>query len=386
MARGFTMNFRLLFLLFPVLSCSVRAEDPVWPNVAVAMEKQVAAGEVPGVVTLVAGPDGTLHHHATGKTSPDGPPMAKDNLFWIASITKPITGTAVMMLAEEGKLSIDDPVSRYLPEFGDLKDADGKPVVVTIGQCLDHTSGLAEVPREEGFAFTGLAEFTPRVVAQPVLYPPGRRWRYCQSGINTAARVVEVVSGKSFPMFLEERLFTPLGMKDTTFYPAGERLARVVPPTAKGPAGLQVVPNRLLGGRPLDDTTRVPMANGGLFSTASDLGRFARMILRGGELDGRRYLKEDSVKAMLAIRTGDLPAGFVPGTAWGLGWCVIREPAGAGAGLSPGTHGHGGAYGTQLWIDPVKRLAHVLMIQRADIGNSDGSGVREAFHKAAAAR
>lgn len=380
------MNQPFLFLLALVFSSFLSAQDAVWPTVAEAMEKQVAAGEVPGVVTLIAGPDSVLHHHATGKTRPDGSPMATDNLFWIASITKPITGTAVMMLVEEGKLSIEDPVSRYLPEFKDLKDAEGKLVTVTIGQCLDHTSGLAEVPREEGFAFTRLADFTPRIVAQPVLYPPGRQWRYCQTGINTAARVVEVVSGKNFPTFLQERLFTPLGMKDTTFYPAGEQLARVVPPTAKTPTGLKEAPNRLLGGRPLDDTTRVPMANGGLFSTASDLGRFSRMILRGGELDGQRFLKPESVASMLAVRTGGLEAGFVPGTAWGLGWCVIREPVGVGATLSPGTHGHGGAYGTQLWIDPVRKLAHVLMIQRADMGNSDGSVVRRAFHEAAAAR
>jgi CubicO group peptidase (beta-lactamase class C family) len=127
---------------------------------------------------------------------------------------------------------------------------------------------------------------------------------------------------------------------------------------------------------------RYPLANGGLFSTAEDYGKFARMILRGGELDGKRYLKEESVKQMTTVQSGDLKTGFTPGNGWGLAWCVIREPQGVTAAVSPGTFGHGGAYGTQAWIDPVKGRAYVMLVQRSNFANSDGSDLRKAFQEA----
>ena len=175
-------------------------------------------------------------------------------------------------------------------------------------------------------------------------------------------------------------------MKDTTFYPDEARLARLATSYRRTNEGaLEPAELYFLGGKGLLDRNRYPRANGGLFSTAGDYGRFARMILRGGELDGRRYLGEEAVKSMTSVLSGDLRTGFTPGNGWGLGWCVVREPQGVTADLSPGSFGHGGAFGTQAWIDPVKGRACILMVQRANFPNSDASEVRRAFQRAAAA-
>jgi CubicO group peptidase (beta-lactamase class C family) len=163
-----------------------------------------------------------------------------------------------------------------------------------------------------------------------------------------------------------------------------ERIASSYRRNADG--GLEKTGISFLGGKSFADRNRYPRANGGLFSTAGDYAKFARMILNGGKLDGRRYLKPETVKQMTTVQSGDLQTGFTPGNGWGLGWCVIREPQGVSGTLSPGTFGHGGAFGTQVWIDPVKKLAHILMVQRADFPNSDASDVRKGFHEAFAAK
>jgi CubicO group peptidase (beta-lactamase class C family) len=219
-----------------------------------------------------------------------------------------------------------------------------------------------------------------------VQFAPGSKWQYCQTGINTAARVVEVVSGQTFPEFLQQRLFTPLGMKDTSFYPNEQQAQRLATSYRRTEAGaLEKVPLGFLGGKPVTSRDRYPLANGGLFSTAGDYALFCRMILRGGELDGRRYLKPESVKQMTSVQSGDLVTGFTPGNGWGLGWCVVRQPQGVSQALSPGSFGHGGAYGTQAWIDPLKQRIYLLLVQRANFPNSDASDVRQAFQQAAAA-
>ncbi len=179
-------------------------------------------------------------------------------------------------------------------------------------------------------------------------------------------------------------MFGPLGMKDTTFYLTEKqlpRLATIVPPDRQGE--LEAAEVSILYGKSPTSRDRFPAANGGLFSTATDYARFCQMILNGGELDGRRYLKPESVKLMTTVQTGGLKTGFTEGNGWGLGWCVIREPQGVTAMLSPGTFGHGGAYGTQAWIDPVKKRIYILMVQRANFPNSDASEVRRAFQEAA---
>ncbi len=341
--------------------------------------------EIAGAVTLVATPDRIVHSDAIGKADiGEGKPMRPDSIVWIASMTKPVTGTAVLMLHEEGKLSVDDLVEKYIPEFRSLKTADGKPARVTIRHLLTHTSGMSDLAPGEGRGIKDLAGVIPLYVAKPVRFEPGTKWTYCQSAINTAARVVEVVSGEPFEEFLQRRLFGPLGMKDTTFYLTEEQLPRLARSYRRSdPGKLEASEIRFLNGQKPTSHDRIPAGNGGLFSTAPDYARFCQMILNDGEYDGRRYLKPESVKLMTTVQTGELKTGFTPGNGWGLGWCVVREPQGVTAVLSPGTFGHGGAYGTQAWIDPVKKRIYILMIQRANYPNSDASEVRRAFQEAA---
>ncbi|MFM2242222.1 MAG: Esterase EstB [Verrucomicrobiota bacterium] len=376
---------KTLLCLLPVPLAAV--DLPSIPAVNDAMRKAIDSLEIAAAVTLVA-EDGVVRHYGfDGVRDPDHPEKPElDSMFWIASMTKPVTGFAVMMLQEEGKLDLDDPVSKHLPEFADLKGPDGKAASVTLLQCLTHTSGLAEPTPEASRAATDLAGIMASIVSQPLQFTPGSRWQYCQSSINTAARVVEVVSGMSFPDFLEKRIFTPLGMKDTTFYPDEKQAAHLVASYQRTDEGkLEPVPLFFLDGKPVTSRDRYPRANGGLFSTAADYLRFCQMLLDGGKVDDHRLLSAEGVATLTRIHTGDLETGFTPGNGWGVGTCVIREPQGVTAMLSPGSFGHGGAYGTQAWIDPVKKRIFLLMVQRSNFPNSDASSVRHDFQKAAAA-
>ena len=373
-----TKKSQRLILLAMTLLPSLHAAPLEIAAVSARMKGFVDSKEISGAVTLVADGEKVLHLAATGFSDIEKmSPMEEDTLFWIASMTKPITGTAVMMMQDEGKLSVDDPVSKYLPEFT------GDKAGITIKQCLTHSSGLSDLTQDETKGIVTLKELSQLIAAKPLVFPPGSKWQYCQTGINTAARVVEVVSGSEFPEFLAARLFGPLEMKDTTFYLSETQAARLVTPYSRENGGLKPTTFRYFHGKPLTSRDRYPMANGGLFSTASDYAKFSQMILNGGEFGGKRYLKAESVLQMTTVQSGDLVTGFTPGNAWGLGWCVIREPQGVSAALSPGSFGHGGAFGTQAWLDPVKKRVYLLMIQRSDIGNSDASDMRRDFQNAA---
>ena len=347
--------------------------------------KQIEEREVAGVTAVVGDKEGILATATAGFANIEsGEKLTPDHLFWIASMTKPVTGTAMMMAVEKGLVSITDPVSKYLPEFKDLKGADGKPATVTIAQCLSHTSGLQDLTNEENAATTTLAELTALVSKKPLKFEPGSKWVYCQTGINTAARVIEVVSGKSYEDYLRENLFVPLGMNDTAFNLTEAQVKRLATSYATTKDGFQPQPVKIFYGKGPTSTDRFPSAAGGLFSTAADYGLFARMILNGGELDGKRYLSPESIAEMTRSHTGDLAAGFVPGSNYGLGWIRVAEPIGVTAPLSAGTFGHGGAYGTQAWIDPVKGRFMVMMVQRTNFNNGDASGTRRQFQEAAA--
>jgi CubicO group peptidase (beta-lactamase class C family) len=251
---------------------------------------------------------------------------------------------------------------------------------------LRHTSGLAEISADQARNLKSLAELIPLYVAQPVQFAPGTKWVYCQSSINTAARIVEVASGQPFVDFLEQHLFAPLGMTDTTFYLSSEQLPRLAKSYRKTDENtLEEAENFILLGHSPTSRERFPAANGGLFSTAPDYARFCQMILGGGRLDGKQYLRPESVELMTGLQTEELKTGFTPGNGWGLGWCVVREPQGVSEALSPGSFGHGGAYGTQAWIDPVKKRIYILMVQRANFPNADASDLRRRFQEAAAA-
>ncbi len=388
------MHHRYVLLGLSVLSAlSLSAASPTLPGIGAAMQTMIDQHEAAGTVTMVVTKNEVLHLEATGHADiASGRPMTPDTLCWIASMTKPVTGTAILMLQDEGKLNVADPVAKYLPEFANLKTPSGKPANLTIAQMLTHTSGLGEASGPAAQKARTLADLVPIWLATPMQYEPGSRWQYTQSGINAAARIVEVVSGQTFDAFLQQRLFDPLGMMSTTFYPTPELRSRLATAYAKSKDGqtLDPVPPRPDFG-PRD---RPPQGNGGLYSTALDYARFCQMLLNGGSFNGRQYLTPAAMKFLQTPQTGTLPTGFFQndtfgryGTnyGWGIATSILRIPhPGVAEMLSPGTFGHGGAWGTQAWIDPVKGRAYILMVQRSNFPNSDASEVRRVFQLAAA--
>jgi CubicO group peptidase (beta-lactamase class C family) len=226
-----------------------------------------------------------------------------------------------------------------------------------------------------------LAEGTLAVSQRSLEFEPGSKWSYCNSGIDTLGRIIEVVSGKDYENFLAQRIFMPLRMKDTTFRPSKEQLPRLAGLYGRKDDKLAPAANAIIAP---PEGMRHPIPAGGLYSTGADMARFYRMMLCGGVLDGERILTEDSVKTMTRVQTGDLKCGFTPGMSHGLGFAVVREPQGITAMLSPGSFGHGGAYGTQSWADPKRDLFYILLIQRTGLPNSDASEMRGEFQRLAA--
>lgn len=390
--------FLSVLCLLLTLTAIGRAETPVkLAPIPAAIQSFIDQGQLSGAVTLVAQEGKILSFEATGLQDIESKtPMSKDSLFWIASMTKPITALAVMMLQDEGKLNIEDPVQKYLPEFKGqmlLKEkSEARTVLVkpsrpiTIKDLLTHTSGLVNVSPLDGDAIDvlSLKEAVMTYALSPLQFEPGSKWSYCNPGINTLGRIIEVVSGEEYARFLEKRLFKPLRMKNTDFWPNKkelETLATSYKPTADGKS-LEVATIRYLT-PPFSNHKRTPLAAGGLFSTAEDLYQLYSMLLNGGEKDGKRYISEAALKLMTQSHTGDLKAGFTEGMGMGLGFQVVVKPVDVTAMLSPGTYGHGGAHGTQGWIDPVKKTVHILLIQRAGLKNGDASPMRQAFQEAA---
>ncbi|MFV0443647.1 MAG: serine hydrolase domain-containing protein [Planctomycetaceae bacterium] len=202
--------------------------------------------------------------------------------------------------------------------------------------------------------------------------------------MQVIGRIIEVVSGEPYDAYMQRRIFAPLGMTRTTFRLTPELHARLATTYTFNQDKTALIPTRNQYIRCEPGVEQTPMPSGGLFSCARDVYRFYSCILSGGERDGVRIVSASAVKQMTTPQTGDLQAGFVPGSAWGLGWCVVTEPQGVTEALSAGSYGHGGAYGTQVWVDPHRNLVTVLLIQRRDIGNSDGSELRKALHSAVA--
>ncbi len=249
---------------------------------------------------------------------------------------------------------------------------------MTVQQLLNHTSGMREL--KEPYAHPSLAAASLLYAKAGVQFPPGTKWQYSQTGINTAARIIEVISGLTFDEYTRRFLFEPLGMKDTGFYLTEEQASRLATSYRRTPEGvLEPASIFLLGGKAPTDRNRMPAANGGLFSTALDYAKFCQMLLGNGTFQRQRILSDESVLKLRTPNTKDLVTGFTTGNAWGVGVCVVREPQGATGMLSPGTYGHGGAYGTQAWIDPVQNRAYILMVQRANFPNADDSNVRKVF-------
>jgi len=388
------MNLPRICLILSLTALSTYPA-PAWADaVSRQMEQFVEKGAVSGAVTLVATKSGIVHWEAVGKSDlASGRIMKKDDLFWIASMTKPMTAICVLMLQEEGKLSIDDPVEKHLPEFKnqwmvEQKEANKLTLIrpkrpVTVRDLLTHTGGLGDVKSPR--VTTTLAELAMGYAREALQFEPGSQWRYSNPGINTLGRIVEVVSGKDFASFIQERIFDPLQMRDTTFWPTEEQSKRVAKSYKlnKETGKLDETVVYFTEG-PLTDRRRTPFPAGGLYSSAQDVARVYQMMLHGGALEGKRLLKPETVTLMTTTQSGDIKTGFVDGMSWGLGFQVVREPQGVTAALSKGTFGHGGAFATQSWGDPQKGLAYVLLIQRAGLPNGDDSEIRGEFQKVAA--
>jgi CubicO group peptidase (beta-lactamase class C family) len=340
-----------------------------------------------GAVTLVADQDKVLSLEAVGYADVAAKtPMHTDALFWIASQSKPVTAAALMMLVDEGKVRLDDPVEKYLPEFKDvwLAAERGRDHVllrrprhpITVREVLSHTSGMPfkSAVEEPTLDLLPLGNAVRSYTLTPLQYEPGTKYQYSNAGINTAGRIVEVAGGMPYEAFLQRRLFDPLGMKDTTFRPTAEQLKRLAksykPDAAK--TGIEETTVTQLR-YPLDAPGRQPVPAGGLFSTAADVGRFCQMVLNGGTYGGKRYLSEAAVKEMTSKQTGDALK-----EAYGLGWAT-----------GGGTFGHGGAYSTNMTVDPRRGLVLVFLVQHAgfpgDGGKSLGTFQKAAYERFAGA-
>jgi CubicO group peptidase (beta-lactamase class C family) len=361
------------------------------------MQAFVDEHEIAGAVTVVGHKEGIVVCEAVGSLNLENQrPMPKDALFRIASMTKPITALGIMILADEGKLSLEDPVAKHLPEFRGqmLASRSGETVTlkkparpITLRDLMTHTSGLPDrMPDGLSDLYIKrnhtLAEAVMAFSQRPLDFEPGTKWKYCNPGIDTLGRVIEVVAGQSYEDFLHRRIFQPLGMMDTTFYPTQEHLERAPPIYAKRDGKLVLAGNPIIT---FHEGVRYPIPAGGLFSTGADLAKFYQMMLDDGTLGSTRIVSPDTVATMTKVQTGDLSAGFTPGMGWGLGWGVVRKPSGVTEMLSPGSYGHGGAFGTQAWIDPQQDLFVILLIQRAGIPNSDASPMRQALQSLAVA-
>lgn len=402
MTRSTRPAFQLLaaLLLTCVPHSALRSAEPVdagkLAEIKVRMRGFVDQQVVSGAVTLVGRRDGVLHLEAVGLRDRErNLPMEKDTLFRIASMTKPITATGIMLLVDDGKLAVDDPVEKHLPEFkGQMLVASRSPEQVvlkkparpiTIRDLLTHTSGLpggfpAGLSNLYVRRHLTLAEGVLVSSQQPLDFEPGSKWAYCNAGIDALGRIIEVVSGQSYESFLKARLFEPLGMHDTFVFPPEEKKSRIAVVYEQKDGRLSPAQNHILSLLP---GSKHPIPAGGLYSTASDLTRFYQMMLRRGVAGDRRLVSEQSVMTMTALQTGELTAGFTPGSGFGFGWAVVKEPQGVASMLSPGSYGHGGAFATQGWIDPQQDLIMILLIQRQGLPNSDGSEMRRTVQELA---
>ncbi len=352
------------------------AASPIADTLKPFVEKE----ELAGAVALVANKDKVLAVEAVGFANrATKQPMKPDALFWIASQSKPITATALMLLVDEGKLTLDDAVEKFLPEFKGQQvrvtnDAGGVVLKapqhpVTVREILNHTSGLPfkSKAEEPTLDILPLRDAVRSYAAAPLGSEPGTKYLYSICGINTAGRLIEVISGMSYEAFMDARLFKPLGMKDTTFWPTAEQLKRLATPHKPNAAKTGLETNAIVYLRyPLDDRTRrFPMPGGGLFSTASDVAKFCQMVLNGGELNGKRYLSAKAVKEMTSRQT---PAGMKEN--YGVGWAT-----------GP-TFGHGGALATNMSIDPARGLVFVWLVQHSGFPG-EGGKAQGVFRKTA---
>jgi len=359
------------------------------------LQPLIENGTLAGAVTLVASKDRIVYLKAAGfRDLKAGVPMTTNDLFWIASTTKPMTATALMMLVDEGKVSLNDPVEKYLPEFKGqsvaLKNPESAPEAeratdvpkpsqivpanhpILVREILSHTSGLPfrSAVQPGALDLLPLKDAVRSFAAEPLLFQPGTSYSYSNEGLNTAARIIEVVSGMPYEQFMQERLFTPLGMTDTTFWPNAaqiSRLAKTYKVDAHTKKLVEVPISQLT--YPLNDRMhRYPMPAGGLFSTAEDVSKFCQMILNAGTINGKRYISRESIHQMTSVQNGGLG-----GTGYGFGWSVSNTG-----------YGHGGAFRNAMEIDPAKGRILIVMIQQdGEWGTPQGDAIVPALSRLA---
>jgi CubicO group peptidase (beta-lactamase class C family) len=393
----------LVLAVWPILAAAQPAAKPEDAGMSTerlkriheSIQRHIDAGEICGAVTVVARRGHVVNFEAHGLMDIESKkPMEKDTIFRLASMTKPITGVAVLMLVEEGKIRLSDPVSRFLPEFRDMKVAmprerpagpapapgtatepDSYVVPanreITIHDLLTHTSGLvsyglgaAQVPKLAPHApGDTLASYVPKLANVPLDFQPGTQWSYSgAAGPEVLSRIVEIVSGQTYDEFLRTRIFEPLGMKDTFFYPPDDRRPRLVTLYRKSPTGLQKDANQ----DGFSSKTYFS-GGGGLMSTAGDYLQFAQMLLNGGELNGKRLLSPRTVELMASNHVGDMFNGKLGRPAHGMGFGlivqVVEDNVAAGLRVSNGSFGWDGAFGTQVWVNPKEKMVTIIMIQ-----------------------
>ena len=357
------------------------------------MKKMVDDGQLAGVVTLLNRHGKVVNFDAYGKKDIRNPaPLERDSIFRIYSMTKPVTGVAMMMLYEEGKWRLDDPVSRFIPDFRNLKvyageNPDGTAKLedarrsMTMRELMTHTAGLGYVisatnPVDRMYRQTGvlnpgkpLQNMIDGLAKMPLLAQPGTRWYY-SIAVDVQGYLIEKFSGMSFGDFAQQRIFGPLGMKDTAFYVPAEKVSRLALVHVQDGSGKLLPPDDSRG-----DPTVVPLGpsgGGGLFSTASDYARFCEMLLEGGQFNGVRLLAPRTVEMMRTNHVMPEPLKTMrAGTGWGLDFSVVMDAAEAGEPVSNGTYSWYGIAGTWFWIDPVKDLAFVGMIQHTGPAAAD---------------
>jgi CubicO group peptidase (beta-lactamase class C family) len=349
------------------------------------MQKYIDEDRLPGMITMVARHGKIVQFESYGLMDVDKP-MRPDAIFRIASMTKPVTSVAVMILFEEGYFELDDPVAGYIPEFRNLKvfssiDIEGIHTVdpvrpITIRDLLIHTSGLtgvgAESPVDSMYAAADLSggtlkEMVQKLSGMPLLYQPGTTWNYSRS-TDVLGYLIEVVSGKPLDVFLKERIFTPLGMEDTDFYVPVEKLDRVGAVYAPDSAGIQIIMRPDTAG--VSTPVRFLSGNGGLYSTAADYMTFSQMLLNKGIYNGVRILESKTVDLMTSnqipgvrMPDDDFFGPLMSGMGFGFGFAVLTDNMEAEVTGSAGSYWWSGSGNTYFWIDPHEDLIMILMTQ-----------------------
>jgi CubicO group peptidase (beta-lactamase class C family) len=397
--------FIVVAFLFAVIDIRAAAPPPALDGNAASaisafLKSAVDRGDVPGVVALVTAPDRVIYHEAFGKmNTAKNIAMARDTIFNIASMTKAITSAAVMILVEEGKVGLDDEVSKFLPAYKNRQvltkvdlaagTYETRPATkpITIRQLLTHTSGIGYAWSDPGLALvqkkTGTAD-----LELPLVHEPGEKWTYGAS-TRVLGEVIEKISGQRIDAFLESRILGPLGMRDTTYAVPASKTARVVNRNQKADGKINEIPNP-------DVIPATVRGDGGLYSTAPDYSRFIRMLLNYGQLDGVRVLKEQTVREMERSHTGNVKVRLQPTAeplrskpyplgagedVWGLGF-QLAAPAKPVANMRrPGSMNWAGINNTFFWVDPQAQIGVIVLMQVLPFYDDAAIGILQGTEK-----